>query len=461
MAEQNQDVVIASSNSGDIGRTNTIPDSIAEIRLSVPCYKDYALQEKDSDKQKTWGASTQTETGTWVKDLQEDLISFGIEKYGLVVEHTQPRPPKIIKTTTHEPLMKHGEPVMKQGHPVMKAVIHKTIEPQSDKVLYWEKVTLKPSGIFDKATTAALKLFQWHGLKVCRRAKNGSDVSVPTTFTGSVTGKMDTQTCLEIKEWKAKSYKIIGPNVQDTPLKFDNDKFIELYESAPRLAGLPFIKLTDERKTNLRTFLGFVEQDTNIIDIRWLAYMLATSIHECRSGANQWQFTWAPISETPDSDGKYNGGSYGDPEFVVDDHNKKIDESGKLIAGTATGIKRQYYGRGYVQLTHQVLYRKFDALLGMNHSLHTNPDSVLDIGIAYKIMSTGMRDGGYNGLKLGDFISGENTNYFGARALINGDRNVVKPDNLVINGSRLSNGNLIKYYAEIFEWIIYNSLINP
>ena len=461
-----QDTVVAKSPTGPIGTANTTKNSVAVVNLTVPCYKDYALQEGDTDTKKLWGAKTETEAGTWVSDLQADLLAFGIGKYGLLVEHTKPLPPKVTKVKTQEPVLdKDGVQVVKNGKPVTKTVTNTVSTPQPPKVEYWEKVTLAKTGIFDKATTAALKLFQWHSLKVGKRIDSAAkEVSVAISFTGTVTGKMDALTCTEMKLWKSNKYKIIGPALVSTPVKFDFAKFTELYESCPKAIVLPFIKLSQERKTNLQSLLNRIAADTTLTDIRWVAYMLATGIHECRSLASKWQVTWAPVEETPDSSGHYGpkGAVYGNAVSVTDAKGNPIDAQGNPLPKKSPPLTARYFGRGYVQITWQDNYRKFDGYLGLNHQLHTDPSKALEEEIAYKIMSKGMVGGHFIGTnKLSDFITGDSTGYFNARSIINTDRNLTASENPTIAGTKLSNGNLIKYYAEIFEWIAYNSLVSP
>ena len=60
-----------------------------------------------------------------------------------------------------------------------------------------------------------------------------------------------------------------------------------------------------------------------------------------------------------------------------------------------------YYGRGYVQLTHKYNYQKFSTI--MNQDLVNNPNLVLDPKDAAFILVYGMRNGSFTGKKLDDF----------------------------------------------------------
>lgn len=77
-----------------------------------------------------------------------------------------------------------------------------------------------------------------------------------------------------------------------------------------------------------------------------------------------------------------------------------------------------YYGRGYVQLTHDYNYRKYSDVLGLD--LVNDPDLVMHPDIALFILVDGMKWGAFTGMKLDDCISGNNTDFLSARKIING-----------------------------------------
>lgn len=133
-------------------------------------------------------------------------------------------------------------------------------------------------------------------------------------------------------------------------------------------------------------------------DIRWLAYMLATTYHETAK-------TIAPIEEY----GKGKTRPYG----------KKIKHSG-VAYNTPEKI---YYGRGFVQLTWFENYELIGRLLKID--LLRNPELCLTLDVATKVMFEGMLRGSSN---LGDFTGKCLEMYFndtkedaiGARRIING-----------------------------------------
>jgi hypothetical protein len=170
-------------------------------------------------------------------------------------------------------------------------------------------------------------------------------------------------------------------------MKIDRQKFFAAYEAAFGAITKP------ERKAGLDTILGAAENDPQITDIRWLAYMLATVKHECAD-------RWLPIEEF--SKGK--GLKYGVPVTVTDPAGNKF-----------TNV---YYGRGYVQLTWDWNYRQFGNFL--KNRLLYEPQLALDPAIAYQIMSYGMRHGSFTGVGLGKYINAAGCDYVNARRIING-----------------------------------------
>jgi hypothetical protein len=123
---------------------------------------------------------------------------------------------------------------------------------------------------------------------------------------------------------------------------------------------------------------------TPMTDIRWLAYMLATTYHE--TATKMW-----PIREY----GQGSGMSYG----------------------------TTYYGRGYVQLTWEENYRNASAALGLidDRDLIKYPDLALDSLIAVRIMFRGMAEGWFTGKKLGQYFNAEEDDPINARQIINGN----------------------------------------
>lgn len=137
---------------------------------------------------------------------------------------------------------------------------------------------------------------------------------------------------------------------------------------------------------------------SGLIDLRWLAYMLATTYHETAK-------TMQPIEEY----GKGKGYRYG----------KKLKRSGVAYATP----DKLYYGRGYVQLTWYENYETMGRLLGLD--LLSNPELALHPNIASQIMFEGMTKGNsqfgdFTGKSLENYFNDKKEDWVNARRIING-----------------------------------------
>lgn len=121
-----------------------------------------------------------------------------------------------------------------------------------------------------------------------------------------------------------------------------------------------------------------------LTDLRWLAYMLATTYHETNK-------TMQPVREA---------------YWLSEDWRRRN--------------LRYYpwYGRGYVQLTWEENYRKMGALLGVD--LLGNLDLAMDPRIAAAIMFEGMIRGDFTGKKLEQYFATDKDDPVNARRIING-----------------------------------------
>ena len=139
-------------------------------------------------------------------------------------------------------------------------------------------------------------------------------------------------------------------------------------------------------------------EKSGLTDIRWLAYMLATSYHETAR-------TMQPIEEY----GKGKGRPYG----------RKIKHNRQPYVYP----DKLYYGRGDVQLTWYENYEAMGKLLGI--PLLEQPELALKPDVSARIMIEGMTRGKSN---RGDFTGVSLENYFSAtkddpvhaRRIING-----------------------------------------
>lgn len=161
--------------------------------------------------------------------------------------------------------------------------------------------------------------------------------------------------------------------------KINRNKFLFLYEQGE------FGTLKETAQAALLTLLDFLEADDHVKDLRWAAYMLATTLHETAK-------TYLPVAEY----GKGKGRTYGKPA-----------ENGKV-----------FYGRGYVQLTWADNYKMMGKVCGID--LYGNPDLAMVPATAYRIMSYGMRNGSFTGVGLKRYINDERCDFIAARKIING-----------------------------------------
>jgi len=226
---------------------------------------------------------------------------------------------------------------------------------------------------------------------------------------------------------------------------------------------------------DMLVLLGMIERDAGITDVREAAYMLATVMWETtypttvehvalnKKGQplkdklgqpvivkqRQWLMTMAPVNEI----GAGKGRKYHEPVKVkaLADGSVRITEQdgdqfsvsvggvvtpltkkarmGTVDGGAAAkvytdddGAELAYFGRGYVQLTWWSNYAAAGVAIGRGLDLLLDPELVKSPEVAYALMSHGMRTGqGFaNGHKFSQYFSGANTNYVGARRMVNG-----------------------------------------
>jgi hypothetical protein len=76
-----------------------------------------------------------------------------------------------------------------------------------------------------------------------------------------------------------------------------------------------------------------------------------------------------------------------------------------------------YYGRGYVQLTHQFNYQAYSTKLGIDFV--SAPDRVMEPAISLYIILDGMKNGVFTGVKLDDYIIAGSVDFRRARRIVN------------------------------------------
>lgn len=205
-------------------------------------------------------------------------------------------------------------------------------------------------------------------------------------------------------------------------MKFDREVYFDSVRSS--LFGALTQQQVDGQNGILAAWEKYVPAST---DLRYLAYMLATSMHETAS-------TMWPIEEY----GKGQGSEYGKP------------------AGPYAQI---YYGRGFVQLTWWDNYKRADKEMGWtgDKSCEKNADLQLQPEWAAPTMYLGMTEGWFrtSGGKpetLSRYFNTTTDDPYGAREIINGDKTKVPSWS---NG--VSIGNLIKGYHYDFLAALQNA----
>lgn len=165
--------------------------------------------------------------------------------------------------------------------------------------------------------------------------------------------------------------------------------------------------LKQSQVDGLTAILDKWETNHSADDDRWLAYILATVLHE--------------------TDKKFQGVR----EYGSDSYFKKY-EGRTDLGNTRPGDGLRFKGRGFVQLTGRRNYTKFSQILGID--LVGNPDLALDVANCVEIIFYGMTKGTYTGKKLSDYFNKTQGDWVNARKIIN----------------RLDKANLIAEYGKQF-----------
>jgi putative chitinase len=198
--------------------------------------------------------------------------------------------------------------------------------------------------------------------------------------------------------------------------KIDRAKFYAAYRQK-------FGPLKQSQVDGLELLLNSMEADTHVADIRWAAYMLATTKHETAD-------TFKPIHE------------YGSRQYFITRYGSQT-KVGKVLGNDTPEEGAEYAGRGFPQVTGENNYemaetalrkeypeviarheartgRKFDLTIGDQPNDQADPDNMLDPEIAYCTMSYAMRKGAFTGVGLPRYLNATRCDYLNARKIING-----------------------------------------
>lgn len=186
--------------------------------------------------------------------------------------------------------------------------------------------------------------------------------------------------------------------------------------------------LTQQQVDGQNAILDRWEIDPTTVDFRWLAYALATTLHETAS-------TMWPIEEY----GKGKGMKYGAPD----------PETGQT-----------YYGRGFVQLTWRDNYKRAtnELKLSGHEDLEKYAEKALDLMIAGDVMFYGMIEGWFRTKDgqpetLPRYFSSSVDDPYNARGIINGDKSTIPKWS-----GGLSIGKLIEGYHAAFLYALQSSV---
>ena len=137
-----------------------------------------------------------------------------------------------------------------------------------------------------------------------------------------------------------------------------------------------------------------------VIDLRWIAYILATAFHETGG-------TMQPVRE-----------AFGKSDADTIARLDKAWAAGKMKQVSKPYWRDGWFGRGFVQITFLANYVKMGARLGLD--LVKSPSLMLEIVPAAKACVVGMYEGMFTGKKLADYFSQFVNDAIEARRIVNG-----------------------------------------
>ncbi len=190
--------------------------------------------------------------------------------------------------------------------------------------------------------------------------------------------------------------------------KIDIDFFIKQY-------NIHFENLSSSVEKSCRTMLkgfnSYFKNQKKIISLQQLAYISATIKHETLN-------TFEPVEEayylTDTKRKKYYENKY-DP-ILADTLQRR--ETAKKYGNTRLGDGVKYHGRGYIQITWQINYKKMKDYFKVD--LINFPDLAMNPELSAHIALYGFEDGTFTTVKLNKYINKDKTDYFNAREVING-----------------------------------------
>ena len=153
------------------------------------------------------------------------------------------------------------------------------------------------------------------------------------------------------------------------------------------------------------TIFNYWDSEPKLTDLRWLAYILATTYHE----------TGRKIKAVRECFGKTDAASIA---CVTRLYRRGRIKRNYARIDPKTG--KSYFGRGHVQLTWDYNYKRMGKELGMKNQIYINPDLALDKDTSVAILAQGMIKGLFTGKRLSKYFNASSTNWGGARRIVNG-----------------------------------------
>lgn len=188
----------------------------------------------------------------------------------------------------------------------------------------------------------------------------------------------------------------------------------------------PFRPLSESQVNNLNFLLDKLDNSELITRLSEMAYILATLKLETAD-------TFAPVKEAywikPESKRiAVLGKMYRNRESIIPNVRTVKDKNGKIIE--VIPLEPMYYGRGYVQLTHDWNYTKFNDEIQKkfpDYDILKNPELACEPEVAWIVLEEGMtnpnrtfKDDNFTGYTLENYFTDESIDFYHARKIING-----------------------------------------
>lgn len=238
--------------------------------------------------------------------------------------------------------------------------------------------------------------------------------------------------------------------------RFDHVAFLDAATTGLQGDALTRPRISSLSRPRFDRMLTFMEADGRLIDVRWMAYMMATAFWEAaRVVVSGRRPDGRPIRQmetmVPIDEGDRGGTrAYARPvkvEQVTDTHARITEWDGETMevvdgrvvmpTGTrqgatygrpaapgyrsAAGSELSFFGRGHVQLTWWTNYALAGIAIGRGLALLYDPELAKDPDVAYDVMADGMMTGGHfaNRRRLPNYIFAGLSEHAGARAIVN------------------------------------------